>query len=58
MKMFPVSDFYEIRNSNTSVVRPSCDVLAHRDSPYIPVTNILADLASVQDRWLYDRSRL
>jgi hypothetical protein len=58
MKIVLVSEFYEINNSNSSLVHSPGDVLAHRNRTGIPVAITLACLTSVPDRRLYHRGCL
>jgi hypothetical protein len=58
MKIFPVSEFYEISYSNPSMVYPSRNVLAYRIGARIPAANTVAHPAPVSHRWFYDRSGL
>jgi hypothetical protein len=56
MKMFPVSENYEIRNCNTPLVHPSCDVLASRPGADLPVADLLVDTIALPYRRFYARS--
>lgn len=55
MKIFLVTDVYEIINCHSPLVHSSCDVLANCDTDDSVAANSLAHFVAIQNCWTHAR---